>query len=64
MDETWEKKKNVVLVWKPEWKNHMEDLSLEFRVILRRTSRLYGVRMCEGKGKDHPRTSLESPEGE
>ena len=60
----WEKKKNAVLVWKPERKNHMEDLSLEFRLIVRRTSRQYGVRMCEGKGKDHPRTGHGDPEGE
>jgi hypothetical protein len=28
MDGAWEKNKNVILVWKPEQKNHMEDLSL------------------------------------
>jgi len=39
MDGAWGKKKNAILVWKPEQKNHMEDLSLEFRVIFRRTSR-------------------------
>ena len=39
MDGVWEKKKNAVLVWKPERKNHMVDLSLEFRAVLRRTSR-------------------------